>query len=115
MAGYGCRVDEREWPQGLDSCIAAVVTAGNPYDAALDVTGFAVDFLVVSVVASRLYQIWAALQDRIELNRVETAEGLSAMRRAAGEWLAAKDDQAAREAYLDRWQYDILGYRRPEK
>lgn len=63
--GTGCRVDEQELPQDLIGLIAAVVTAEMPSMAALKVTGFAVDFLVSSVVASRLYQIWAAPQDRI--------------------------------------------------
>jgi hypothetical protein len=104
---------DEEWPQELDRRIAAVVTAKDPYQAALKVTSSATDFLVTSVVTSRLYQIWAALQDRIELKLDEEPEGVTAIRRAASEWLAAKDDSATRETYLNHWQYDVLGYRRP--
>jgi hypothetical protein len=106
-------VDERDWPEELDLRIATVATADDPYQAALKVTGCAVDYLVTSVVASRLYQVWAALQDWLELKAGEEADALAAMRRAASEWLVAKDDRAAREAYLDHWQYTVLGYERP--
>jgi hypothetical protein len=100
-------------PEELDRRIAAVPAARNPYQAALEVTSCAADLLVSSAVASRLYQLWSALQDWFELKPGEEAEAVAAMRRAATEWLAARDDLMAREAYLDRWQYDVLGYERP--
>jgi hypothetical protein len=105
-------VGGRDWPEELDRRVAAVATAPDPYEAALEVTNCAVDHLVTSLVASRLYQIWAALQDRFEQREGEAPEALAAMRRAAAEWRAAKDDAAAREAYLDHWQYGVLGYDR---
>ena len=112
---YGCRVNERDWPVELDQRIAAVASAANPYEAALNVSGCAADYLVSSVTASRLYQIWAALQDWFELKPGEQADALAAMRRAASEWLPARDDPIACQAYLDHWQYDVLGYKRPSK
>ncbi len=39
---------------------------------------------------------------------------VAAMQRAASEWPAARDNPAAREQYLDHWQYDVLGYERPD-
>lgn len=101
----------RDWPAELDRRIAAVATASDPYQAALRVTTCAVDYLVTSVVASRLYVLWAELQDRVELQ--DATEGVAAMRRAATEWLAAAENRASCEDYLDRWQYDVLGFERP--
>ena len=102
-----------DWPEELDRRIAAVATARNPYEAALEVTNCAVDQLAASETASRLYQVWSVLQDWLELKPGEETEALAAMRRAATEWLAAGDDPLAREAYLDHWQYDVLGCERP--
>lgn len=105
----------RDWPEELDNRIAAVGSADAPYEAALRVSGCAVDHIVESVVASRIYQIWAELQDRYELKPAERAEAIDAMRRAAQEWASAKDDVATREAYLDHWQYEVCGYARPDR
>jgi hypothetical protein len=102
-----------DWPEELDQRIAAVATAGNPYEAAVAVTNCAGEDLVASATASRLYRVWAALQDRFELKAEDRAEALAAMRRAASEWLVARNDPIAREAYLDRWLYEVLGYERP--
>jgi hypothetical protein len=93
----------------LDGRIAAVATARNPYWPALQVMGGAVDYLVSSVIASRLYQVWGALTDRYELQPEGRSETLSEMKRAANEWLAARHSRTAREAYLDHWQYEVLG------
>lgn len=38
---------------------------------------------------------------------------LSAMQQASAEWLTGKNDPGARVAYLDHWEYDALGYKRP--
>lgn len=66
--------------------------------------GCAVDYLTTSVIVSRLYQVWGDLTDQFELKPEERAEALNAMKQAAGEWIAARDDAAARASYLDRWQ-----------
>jgi hypothetical protein len=89
-----------------------VATAREPYEAALEVMGCAVDYLTESTVASRLYQIWAALTDRFDLRPTERDDACAEMRSAAAGWLAAKDEPGRRDAYLDHWQYDILSYRR---
>ena len=83
---------ERDWPSQLDDLIAAVATASNPYEASSFVLGCAVDYLVTSLTASRLYQVWAALHDWFDLNAAERPDALAAMRQAAGEWVAVKDD-----------------------
>jgi len=102
----------RDWPAELDDRIVAVATADEPYWVACEVQGYAVDYLTESIVASRLYQIWAALTDRYELRPAERDDACAEMRRAAHGWSAVKDEPGEREAYLDHWQYDILGYER---
>jgi hypothetical protein len=107
-------MDEQDWPDELDERVAAVASADDPYRAAMKVMGCAGKYLTTSIVASRLYQIWAALTDWFDLKPEERAQALAEMRRASGEWVSVKDDQAGRETYLDDWQYDVLGYaRRP--
>ena len=96
----------------LDGRIAAVADARNPYWAAVKVMTAAGEYLVTSVTASRLYQVWASLTDRYELHPEDRPDALREMHRAANEWLAARDSSAAREAYLDHWQYEVLGYKR---
>jgi hypothetical protein len=64
-------VDDHDWPAEVDWRIAAVATSDDPYAAALEVTNCAVDHLTSSVVASRLYQVWVALQDWLELKAGE--------------------------------------------
>jgi hypothetical protein len=107
-------VGQRDWPKQLDDRIAAVAAASNPYEESSFVLGCAVDYLLTSITASRLYQVWAALQDWFDLNVAERPEALAAMRRAASEWVAVKDDPLSRDTYLDHWQYDVLGYKRPD-
>jgi hypothetical protein len=89
-----------------------VATAGEPYEVACEVMGCAVNYLTESMVACRLYQIWAALTDRFDLRPTERDDARAEMRSAAAGWSAAKDESGERDAYLDHWQYDILGYKR---
>jgi hypothetical protein len=70
------------------------------------------DAMVASTDVTHGYLIWAALTDRWELKPVEQAEAARAMREAASEWLTVKDDTTTRRAYLDRWMYEICGYKR---
>lgn len=106
-------MDERDWAAELDRLIARVATAEDPYEAALAVSNCASEFLTTSVVADDVYLVWVALQDRYELRpEQEDAETFAAMRRAAVEWAAVKHDATARATYLDRWQYEELGYER---
>jgi hypothetical protein len=39
----------------------------------------------------------------------ERPEALAAMRRAADEWIDVAADENARDAYLHRWMFDVLG------
>ena len=106
-------MDEADWSDQLDERIAAVAQGTDPYSAALAVMGCAVNRLDASVVASRVYQVWAALTDRYELRPEARPEAISDMKRAANEWLAASGDPSTREAYLDHWQYEVLGSNPP--
>ncbi len=116
-------MDEKDWPSELDELIDEVGTADDPYEAALRVQGCAVNYLTESVVASRLYQIWASLTDAFDLQPVEHPlvhhrtggrdGALADMRRASSEWRPARDDALSRQTYLNHWQYDVCGYQRP--
>lgn len=97
----------------LDVLIAQVPTAENPYKVGLDIMSAAVEPMRTSDIASRQYVMWGGLTDWLELKPEEEAEALAAMRRAASEWQAVKDDFAARERYFDHWLYDLLGLDRP--
>jgi hypothetical protein len=105
-------VDEKDWPSELDELIDGVERADDPYEAALSVLGCAVNYMTESVVASRLYQIWAELTDAFELQQ-DRARALTEMRRASSEWPPIRDDSLSRQTYLNHWQYDVCGYQRP--
>jgi transcriptional antiterminator Rof (Rho-off) len=89
-----------------------VASASEPYWLAVELRACLDDAIIDSVEASRLWHIWAELEDRYELRPEARPEAQDLMRRAASEWLAVQTNAAAREAYLDRWQYDICGYER---
>jgi hypothetical protein len=96
----------------FNALAAKVAAAREPYWPAVDLRECLDQAIVRSVEASRLWHIWAELEDRYELNPDKRSEAEDLMRRAAKEWLAVHGDRAARESYLDRWQYDICGYER---
>lgn len=57
--------------------------------------------------------IWGALTDWVEIRPSDESEAEEAMLRASREWLNLNpSDEAGRNAYLDRWVYDELGYER---
>jgi hypothetical protein len=89
-----CGVSERDWPAALDQRIEDVATARDPSEVSRDVRRIALDHSGTSRAASRLFSIWDCLG----------ASSTGAMREAAREWSAARDDAAARDAYLDRWE-----------
>ena len=89
-----CGVSERDWPAALDQRIEDVATAEDPYEVSRDVRRIAREHSDTSRVASRLFSIWDGLG----------ARGAGAMREAAREWSATRDEAAARDAYLDRWE-----------
>jgi hypothetical protein len=96
----------------LDSLMAQIATANEPYWLGTEVLGCVVDAITVSATANSVYLIWASLTDRYELKVAERPEAEAEMARAASEWLATTNDAAARERYLDHWRYDICGYER---
>lgn len=112
VLSYALGVDERDWPEALDELIGAVPAAKDTYWAAVDVLGCATKTLTTSAVGCRLFHIWAGLTDWFELKPEERAEAVSAMSRAATQWLDVKDRPVGRDQYLDHWQYEVLGSER---
>ena len=97
----------------LNALMAKIASAREPYWLGIEVSGCLYDAIVTSADASRVYQVWGELTDRYELRPEERAETDALMRRAANEWLSVESNAAARDEYLDRWQYDICGHERP--
>jgi hypothetical protein len=103
---------DQQMLEELDATIMAVAAADEPYWAAVELHGLASHFMTELGVAYRLYWTWSALTDWYELRPEERSEAVAAMRRAAGEWLVIAADGEARDAYLDRWMFDVLGLNR---
>jgi cold shock CspA family protein len=106
---------DAEPPAKLDSLIAEIPSADHPYHASLAVTGAALD-VIDSEFGGDLYGMWSALQDWYELREEDAAEALRAIRQAAREWPAVKDDQAARDSYFERWRSTVAAaFKRPRR
>jgi hypothetical protein len=71
-----------------------------------------VDNLEAEESAGRLYLIWGALTDWVELRPDEEQLTMSEMLRGAREWLTLCDDRDAVDRYFDHWLYDVCGYKR---
>ena len=97
----------------VDSLMVRIADAEEPYLLGTEVGGCVMDEIVKSVVASRVYRLWGSLTDMYELRPEERREAEALMRRAATEWLAVRDDDAARDKYFDRWLYNVCGHDRP--
>ena len=95
--------DEDEVLRRIDEAIAALPKAEDCYRAAADIATAASDGLTISLPACHHYAIWSELTDRYELKPDERAAALDAMRRAADEWLTAKDDAVQRTKYFEKW------------
>ena len=93
----------------LGAAIAAVGGADEPYWAAEDVRALASSSMTEFGVSYRVWWMWSALADWYELNPQQRPEALAAMRRAADEWIDVAADENARDAYLQRWMFDVLG------
>jgi hypothetical protein len=104
--------EEAETLKRVDGRIAEVLTADEPYWAAVAVADAASESLVTSNQASHHYRIWMALTDRYELKPDERREAVADMQRAATEWIAANADDAARARWFDQWLYRELGFNR---
>ena len=61
-----------------------------------------------------MWLLWGALTDWIEVKPEETPQAEAAMRRAAQEWLATRDEVEAQRAYFERWLYEEMGIERPQ-
>jgi hypothetical protein len=85
-----------------------IADAEEPYLLGTEVGGCVLDEIVKSVVASRVYRLWGGLTDMYELRPEARRETEALMRRAATEWLAVRDDDAARDKYFDRWLYHVV-------
>jgi hypothetical protein len=90
--------DEAETLERVDALLESLQTADAPYWTANDVMSAASDALVTSLTACDLYHLWSRLTDWYELKPDDRAAAVAAMRRAATEWPAVKDDPAARDA-----------------
>ena len=97
----------------VDALMTQVAMEDEPYALGTEVGGCVVDEIAESVVAARVYQLWGCLTDMYELRPGERRETEALMRRAATEWLEVKDDDGARDKYLDHWLYDVCGHDRP--
>ncbi len=100
----------------LTELIAKVPMADDPYEVGWEVWGGAMGVIGSSEpaeVAHGLWLLWGGLTDWVERKPDETAEAHEAMRRAAADWAAVKDDPPARDAYFGYWLYEVIGYERP--
>jgi len=66
---------------------------------AVGVSNAASGALITSNTACDLYHLWSGLTDWYELKPDDRAAAVAAMRRAATEWPAVKDERTARDAY----------------
>lgn len=103
--------------EGLTELIAKVPKADDPYEVGGEVwrgaMGVAGRSPQPAEVGYDLWLLWGGLTDWVENKPDETAEAHEAMRRAAADWAAVKDDPSARDAYFDYWLYEVIGYDRP--
>lgn len=100
----------RAWSEDL---VSGRVT---PYDAGSEMWGLAMGSVGPGTDGEHchaLWLVWGALTDWVEVKPDEEVAAQAAMRRAAAEWLDAREDETAWRAYFDRWLYEELGYERP--
>lgn len=96
-----------ETTQRLADIIARLQESEQPGRLASEVMGALVDSLTVSVVASRLYMIWARLSDFYDLRPDQRANAVRLILGAAGEWLQVAQEQAGCDAYLTHWDAEL--------
>jgi hypothetical protein len=72
---------------------------------------------VADSISGSLHWIWGDLTNSVDAPNADPdlTRATERMRRAAREWLAVYDDPGARARYLDHWQYDECGDRRPRE
>jgi hypothetical protein len=109
----------------LRELAGALIDADSPYDIAREIHFGAMGGIpgewglldgrqkLLNDSLHALSLVWGSLTDWIENKPQETAQAEAEMRRAAREWLAVPDDEAALRAYFDRWVYDEMGYAKP--
>lgn len=100
-----------------DSARVLVAMPGSPYDVATSMWRTAMSAVCSGTEGEQchgLWLLWGALTDWVERKPSERLVAEDAMRRAANEWLAVVDDEAAWRAYFDRWLYEEIGYPRAD-
>jgi hypothetical protein len=107
-----CDPSVEPWWDEFSDLMAQIESADEPYWLSVNNGGLLVEPMVDSVVATSLYLIWRSLEDMYDVRPDERSEANGVMRSGAREWLAVKDDDAARSRYLDHWRYDVCGYER---
>lgn len=99
----------------IEACMRLIASRrGSAYRAAWRVWGTAMRHATDSdTIMWPLWLMWGALTDWVEQRPAETEQAVSAMARAALEWLSLPENGEIQRAYFDRWLYDELGYERP--
>ena len=87
----------------IDYSIAALLEADDTYWAATEIAAAASDGLTLSVPAGYQFSMWSELTDWYEHKPDEDELAVAAMRRAAADWLIAKNDAEERESYFKKW------------
>lgn len=89
----------------------------DPYAAGWKIWSLALANAVDSpTIMHPFWLIWGSLTDWVENRPKEKAKAESEMLRASREWLSLdRSDSKATTAYLDRWVYEEMGYKREEK
>ncbi len=93
----------------LDALIEQVPTSDDAYAVAWEVWGGTMGVAGTSEVGHALWLLWGGLTDWAEAGTDQEADAHEAMRRAATEWAAVKDDPAGRDRYFDHWLYESSG------
>jgi hypothetical protein len=104
-------LDEFMWVR-VAELMGRCATATDPYPIASEIQGCVLDAMPRSIDATSIYLILGALGDMHDLKPEARQKAEALMGRAANEWRAVKDDDAARARYLSDWRYDICGYER---
>ena len=100
--------------RGIERAMRLIVTRGKPpYRAGWRIWGTAMRHAGASHEVTWL--LWGALTDRVEAKPEESRQAEDAMRRAAQEWLSLTDNVEGQRAYFERWLYQEMGYKRPQR
>ena len=108
--------DDEAWSAYLERArelAEQILRADDPYDLGLQLSGEAANAMSIGEDAGRMWWLWGALTDWVELKPDEEDRAFAEMARAAREWLALDPhDRDAVLRYFDHWLYDVCGYER---